>query len=337
MLQYFRPITAKGSPYTISIDKVVIDYKISSPQEQEGLIKFLENVTFRYGCELSHFESLKMGRFHLNFTITFRDGTSFWLGMGLNQTKTIWQRTRLEFNPNKVANHQVFREILRRLNCGGHRAFTEIKRFDLALDMPTERENVFLVKDGRAYSEIRHSAANLTQYLGSKSSTVGRCKLYNKTIESKLNYPLTRLEITLGNPLETTYRDIPWPTVYCICNRQMSIDEQLRFTDTERFILNSLLQGCGTLPQLGRRTRTKMETLLKNYVDAVTIPAKVFDLVRSQLTDFTHYPTRPLEDGEIDCDSPLLQSTKQQAPDYAAAISNSDFVEIDIPDEGLPF
>ena len=58
------------------------------------------------------------------------------------------------------------------------------------------RENCFLVKDRRMYIERRHGA-EFTQYLGAKSSRVGRVKLYNKQAESNLDYPLTRLELTL--------------------------------------------------------------------------------------------------------------------------------------------
>jgi hypothetical protein len=45
-----------------------------------------------------------------------------------------------------------------------------------------------------------------------------------------------------------------------------NVDEAVRVTDTERFILNALLQGYGSLDGLGRKTRKKMEELLRSYV-----------------------------------------------------------------------
>lgn len=74
-------------------------------------------------------------------------------------------------------------------------------------------------------------------------SAHGYVKLYNRQIESKLSSLLTRLEVTLDPSVE--YEDIHFPTVYYVDNSQLEMEE-LRVTDTERFILNAILQGYGT-------------------------------------------------------------------------------------------
>ena len=123
------------------------------------------------------------------------------------------------------------------------------------------------MKDSRAYLERRHGR-EFTQYLGAKSSTVGRVKLYNKQAEAHLDYPLTRLELTLDPSI--LYEKINFPTVYYLDDLQMSFSSY-KATETEQFILNALFQGCGTLDQLGRRTREKIKVLMADHVKKVEI------------------------------------------------------------------
>ena len=118
-------------------------------------------------------------------------------------------RYRLEFNPNKVSDNEVFKIIHKLLIKYCRKSLNHIARFDLAIDIPVDRSRCFLVKDRRLYIERKHGV-EYTQYLGSKSASVGRVKLYNKTAEAKLDYPLTRLELTLDP--ETPYEKINFPT-----------------------------------------------------------------------------------------------------------------------------
>jgi len=57
----------------------------------------------------------------------------------------------------------------------------------------------------------------------------------------------------------------------------------MKITDTERFILGALLQGYGSLNDLGRKTRTKMQKLMADYVDPVEIAAEDYEAIRDQL------------------------------------------------------
>jgi len=145
----------------------------------------------------------------------------------------------------------------------------------LAIDIPVERTNCFLVKDRRMYIERRHGK-EYTQYLGSKSSKVGRVKLYNKTAEADLDYPLTRLELTL-DPAKS-FEKISFPLVYYL-NTDAIAESDIKVSDTDRFILNALLQGYGTLNDLGRKTRAKMQSLLDSCVRKVEITPASYDKV----------------------------------------------------------
>ena len=264
--KYYHPIQTTDG-LTLSIDNIVADFYISSPKARDSLMALLDKLPIQYAVEVTHWSSFRPGTFREQFSIRHQDGTSFWLGVALNGRKPVWGKARLDFNPNKVATHVVFQNLLSFLRENTRPMHRAIKRFDLAIDIPTDRFNVFLVKDSRAYLERRHGK-EWTQYLGAHSSHPGRVKLYNKTVEASLSYPLTRLEITLAP--EVSYDKIPWPTVYYLRTSQMNMDD-FKATDTERFILNAILQGCGTLNQLGRKTREKVKALMNNYVSYIEV------------------------------------------------------------------
>ena len=259
-----------------------MDVHIKAPNVRDKLMDTLSFLPMKHSCEVVHWNGSKPGTFREQVSVRLPGGNSFWVGMALNGVTTNWGHCRIEFNPNKVATNEVFQEILLFLIENSRTPLRQVKRFDLAVDIPVERQRCFLVKDRRMYIERRHGQ-EYTQYLGAKSSTVGRVKLYNKSIESCLEHPLTRLELTL-NP-ETTYADIPWPTVYYIDTLDACFDG-VKITDTERFILTALLDGHGSLTDLGRKTRSKMELLMEKYLRSVDIAAEDYETILRQLQTY---------------------------------------------------
>lgn len=87
-----------------------------------------------------------------------------------------------------------------------------VKRWDLACDVPVTRSDVQLFKDKRKYTQFYMSKEDYTEYLG-QSDSAGRIKVYNKTLESQLDYDLTRIEVTLDS---YGYSDLLhwWPEIY---------------------------------------------------------------------------------------------------------------------------
>lgn len=246
-------------------------------------MSLLDKLPITHAVEVTHWNNFRPGSFREQFSIRFQDGNSFWIGAVLNGRKPEWGRVRLEFNANKVAEHEVFQLLLSYLVGNTRPMHRTVKRFDLAIDIPVLRQDVFLVKDNRAYIERRHGQ-EWTQYLGAKSSTVGRVKLYNKQVESNLGHPLTRLELTLDPA--TPYEKIKFPEVYYLDDLQLCFDETVKAGDTERFILNAILQGCGTINQLGRKTREKIKILLDQYVKYIKIGSKEYYQIVSQLNSY---------------------------------------------------
>ena len=266
---------------TISIDNIVLDVSIVRPELIELLELMIQNIASGSKATVVSWESRKPGTFRRQVSVRIDDDRSFWLGIGLVGNGVLEDRCRLDFNPNKVANDANFQMIHQFLIRNSREVYRKIPRFDLAIDIPVERNRCFLVKDRRMYIERRHGS-EYTQYLGSKSSRVGRVKLYNKAIEADLNYPLTRLELTLDPTLD--YEKISFPTVYYIDSNDHT-DDPVRITDTERFILNALLQGYGSLDGLGRKTRKKIEELLRSYVKKVEITKVIYPKIIEQLNE----------------------------------------------------
>ena len=240
------------------------------------------SLSVKYAVNVIHWSAYRPGTFREQFTIQMQDGNSFWLGAALNGRNLEWGRCRLDFNPNKVAGHASFQDIFLFLIDNTRPIHRTINRFDLAVDIPACRFDCFIIKDSRAYSERRHGQ-EWTQYLGAKSSTVGRVKLYNKQVESKLADPLTRLELTLDPALP--YSTVNWPDVRVLDKFKLSRD-RLNTNATERFILNAVLQGYGALNDLGRKKRDKINLLMEQYVKKVNIKQQDYKRILGQLHEY---------------------------------------------------
>ena len=279
-MHYYHQINTQNG-LIVSIDNIVLDFVIHRQNDRDRLAKLLDAMPITQQVDITHWDSLKIGTYHDQFRLSFADATSFWLGFGLIGKKTFWEKCRLDFNPNKVGTKTAFQSLLNFFYGCTCQYDRSIKRYDLAIDVPVDRFDCTLLKDNRAYIERRHGK-EYTQYLGAKSSHAGRVKLYNKQVESSLPYPLTRLELTLEPSVP--YAEINWPTVYYLKTSQLCINEKI--TGTDRFILNSILQGCGSTKNLGRKMREKIDLLLTDYVSTVSISEQDYSIIQHELLSY---------------------------------------------------
>lgn len=290
-MDYYRPIYTNDG-LTLSIDGLVIDYYMSNPKDRNEFAKMLSTLDLRYAVNSRHWSSLRIGTFRENLTLTLADGSSFYIGLGLNEVKPNFGRIRIDANPNHCVRHQVFQIILGYLNMTCKKFRTTVRRFDLAIDLEADRADVELLKDHRAYTEIRKSQTDRTQYLGGRS-TGSRVKMYNKSVESHLNGPpLTRLELTLDPSVP--YSKITWPKAYAIKTRQAQLDELAHLTDTERALLDGILAGNIDLTRLGRKTRQKLEQYMNGYVQWLTVSPSDYRQILNRLRTLTDYPNSDL-------------------------------------------
>ena len=81
------------------------------------------------------------------------------------------------------------------------------------------------------------------------------------------------------------YGKINFPTVFYLDDLQMCFDET-KATETERFIIDALVQGCGTIDQLGRRTQAKIKALIEGYAKRVEISEQDYNRILSQVNGY---------------------------------------------------
>lgn len=124
--------------------------------------------------------------------------------------KTHMQRGFVQFNPNKARGRREIELLLRKV--GRFARDVELKRYDIAIDIPVQRELVRFRKDNRGYEYIDHGNG-LTEYLGTRNKP-GRVKLYDKTREAKLDKPWTRLELTADASWDADRIVFEFPNVY---------------------------------------------------------------------------------------------------------------------------
>lgn len=233
MLYYYNPLIEDGIFY--SCDSLRISFVFPDVDTVEDFLTFLSHLPGS-----THYQSLKDFDYRYLYVFGIK-GLSFSIGCCMNGIKkeTVLQGF-LDFNPNKILGNISYgngfmgtiyspfdhtESTYKDLRCQIKEVLLEvienlwpcvedirIKRWDLAVDVPYGRDCVQLIKDNRKYSQFYKSAQDFTEYLGSMSSP-GRVKVYNKQLEAELDYPLTRIEVTLDS---LDYIDCCrcWPNVY---------------------------------------------------------------------------------------------------------------------------
>lgn len=168
----------------------------------------VDNVRLELSSNPNDFQSLSLQLDMLFDDVDFYSGSNrigtyrfFWawrfetfsmaLGYGLNSVSGCdLGKGFFEFNPNKVPC-SYWGSVLDLLR--GFSVSSRLVRWDLAIDYAVPRDSVRLIKDGRNYECVISSS--FTEYLGQRSHS-GRVKVYDKQIESSLNFPCTRVELT---------------------------------------------------------------------------------------------------------------------------------------------
>lgn len=270
--------TKSGQVY--SIDKIVATFNLSKDSDALGFIQRDVFLQYDYRQEFS------LNTYEWQFSIKCPGDNSFWLGVGFRscQGKKPSQ-CKLEFNPNKVAKSAEFVRIFNYLVSNSPMG-VEIKRWDLAIDIPVDRRHVTLCKGAGIYEEYWRSLDNRTQYTGQRNQ-VGRCKLYNKQLESNLGFALTRFEITLdGSDVLYKLVNSKMPVVTWIDAQMVLEDNSDGFNDTELFVLQMCMEDANRLKSLGRKMRKKIECALSKRTHSLELDSYSFSKIIAQLSTY---------------------------------------------------
>lgn len=157
------------------------------------------------------FDSNKPNAWRYLHKFKFGD-SSVRLGIFFNDVsgKIIHTKGFIQFNPNKIKDDPRLEMLFAKI-----RRFTrsiELKRYDIAVDIPVSRENCRMSRDKRGYEYINHGYG-ITEYLGQRNKA-GRVKLYDKTKESGVSDTVTRLEFTCEGDWSIEKIKSMFPKVY---------------------------------------------------------------------------------------------------------------------------
>lgn len=300
-LTYFRPVVIDNYIF-MSCDMLRLKFEMLEDR-LKSFNKFinaymLEHVNIR----VTPYYNTSKFRYRNLLVVSDMDSKhSISFGLQFNDLSKVTNDCFIEFNPNKTLDEygtglaQVFLDYIKRYSIG-----LELVRYDLAIDIPIDRQFVSLNKDMRKYSKLWCSdiensytqilqdmdnkkisykievkskdLSNCTEYLGQRNIS-GFVKLYNKQIESNLNNLLTRLEITMDTLNYSDFeKNLPNVKVF----KDISSEDISSLNDTERVLLKLLQQNSNCdlyLKQLGRKMQDKLKKILyANYsiVDRIT-------------------------------------------------------------------
>lgn len=287
MVPYYLPIVDDRTNYTYSIDNVVIKGKLY--YDASDLFQALLNwLSKRVDLQYTYFETSAFASYHYQFRFELDYKRGFFLGVGFNSAKGVQPYVGLDFNPNKVMDYGDFVEVY---NYVISLCRPVIKRFDLAIDIPVLRSNIFMLKDRRKavsdqedpFVDIRNSWEDHTQYLGRRSNC-GYVKLYNKQRESKLNTPMSRLELTL--PPALALEDKYIPNVRYFNDLQMVFNE-LKLNGTDRVLLMACIDDPQFLSMLNKNgKRKKIMEILDQYTHKVEVNKAIYDQIIMQVWQY---------------------------------------------------
>lgn len=284
------------SKYCYSVDKLVLhgsflyhSFDEFSARLNTLLIRFTCYDEMPFSVSLyrdTYYQSLKKLTYLNNFKFELCYGvekSSFWLGTHFQSFDNTLNTWKLELNPNKCMPCDFVSALFRLLKT--YSKFVEVGEYDVAVDLPVSRDSLFLIKDKRKYQSIINSSVDKTEYLGSRHEH-GFCKLYNKQKESKLNFPLTRFEITCTRLKASAVVD-SLPTIYI--QREQLVLTGLKLTDTDKFILNTLISDPSRISELGRRVRQKMTLALESAFAVVVFDSSCVSRLLSSLSDLDSF------------------------------------------------
>lgn len=197
----YNLVTNNNINYTIDM------LRLKTSLTYKEFLKLEEHLhTFFYKIIKSEYKSSSISEFKNNFVIEVKEGESYWFGFqhnselinnpeGLNSKFNF----TIEFNPNKCSIKGFLKHILN--------LSTDwiIKSIDMAMDLKINILDLCGLDKGRKkdFRMFTQGQDNRTYYMG---RTNNRIKIYNKKIESNLDYDLTRVEIT--SKLDLNIKDL---------------------------------------------------------------------------------------------------------------------------------
>lgn len=196
---------------------------------------------------------------------------------------------RIECNPNKCfSNSDCLSDIGMLLE---NSTIYYVDSMDIAMDISVNIRDVSVKKDKRCITRYSRELGNETIYLG-KRGKLGNVKVYNKQEESNLSYEMTRIEITIGNPLaydflKATHNAIP--EIYLYTGKPCDeISEKASLSSTNKVLIKALREHPDRV-NLSRELERKKSEKIKSYVlsnaEKVNFDIEIIEKVAHNILD----------------------------------------------------
>ena len=212
------------------------------------------------------YQSFGISDFKYNYNIEIGEGKSFWFGFihnsellkdkSISNDNTTYNFT-IEFNPNKIENRGILKCILSISDDWS------IKSIDMAMDLKLNILDLCGLDKGRKkdFRMFTQGLDNRTYYMGRSNN---RIKIYNKKIESNLDFDLTRVEITskIDRKIKEIFfydYNIKLPDLY-LNDYMYSFDD---YKDKTTLALLYAVQSGYPISDLSRRHKVKIKNLLE--------------------------------------------------------------------------
>lgn len=190
----FNVVTKDNINYTVDMIRIKTEIEYSKFSYIEFVLKSCYSSIIK-----KYYNSFSITDFKYNYNLEVCEGSSYWFGymhnsqqakMGSVSNPNTKFNLTVEFNPNKVKIDGFLKFLISFVGLNW-----TIKSFDMAMDLKLNILDLCGF-DKKRYKDIRifnSGYDNMTIYIGRSQNHI---KIYNKKIESNLDYELTRVEVS---------------------------------------------------------------------------------------------------------------------------------------------
>lgn len=292
MLKYW--ISRHGSRgEVLSIDKLTLKGELSHSFFDTFFMEFSRFVfdssrnamIIKDNCRIG--EAVNQYRYNYNFKLV--NHSSCFFACQHNSQKKDKISWKFEFNPNKCLPDSFIDCLLSFVVARS--SVVSIAQMDLAIDFYAPRTNFYFDKDRRistekVYETVNDGFGNTTEYL-SKHNEHGFCKLYNKSVESNLDFALTRFEITLKEYSVGAVTSA-MPDLHIFDKRQLSFDDLSKLeklTQNDCVLLEMACKYPDLYQKLTYRKRQKLAPYVMAFAPVYEIDYKIFNSLYDELVE----------------------------------------------------
>lgn len=263
---------------SISLDMLSILFKF----KHHMINRFEMLITVSQVTEnIEYWKSLSFKQYRHNFRIKYNE-SAMYIGVAHNSSNDKMEISgKIEYNPNKVdikeleKHYKIITDIL------GCRNTFQIQSFDVAIDYDNlSMKNFKVDKLGLTSKEIE-SPTGHSITLGTRSSTRGLIRIYDKRSEMKskqgidIGYDKTRLELNFKpkinhNDREKILNEIKRktvPEIYIVRDKQLDFFDDdkgkvSKYGDTDYMLYLGVLNGLYSVDDLKKSYRKKVKKIL---------------------------------------------------------------------------